>query len=169
MKEQTRDAGDPRGGRVTCWQERLKEQNIAVLGAPSRLPVEADIARTEARLKVAFPESYRTFCTEIGPGRFGDLLEIWVPWHAKGFFQSPCDIRSRLTSLMDATGGGRQSLAEKAIHFGYVVLGGPPSPRVISGRSADLFFLPSESTGVTNARSTRSTVAARRRARPRGW
>jgi hypothetical protein len=129
------------------WRDRLAEQRITVRGSPSRLPVEADIARTEARLKVALPTSYRTFCTEIGPGRFGDLLEVWVPWHVKGFFESPRDIRARLTSLMDATGGGRQSLSEKAIQLGYVMLGAPPSPRVISGRCADLFFLPSEPTG----------------------
>jgi hypothetical protein len=132
---------------VTTWQERLQQQGIANTGAPpARLPVEADIAKTEARLKVRFPESYRSFCTEVGPGRFGDLLELWVPWHAKGFFDSPRDIRARLTTLVDASGGTRQSLEEKAIHIGYVVLGAPPIPRVISNRSAELFFLPSEVT-----------------------
>lgn len=131
---------------MTTWYDQLQQQGITVLGAPARLPVEADLARTEARLKLRFPESYRRFCTEMGPGRFGDLLELWVPWQAKGFFDSPRDIRVRMTTLVDASGGPRQSLTEKAIQFGYVALGAPPIPRVISNRSAELFFLPSEAT-----------------------
>jgi hypothetical protein len=131
---------------MVTWHDLLQRHGIAVLGTPARLPVEADLAKTEARLKIRFPESYRSFCTELGPGRFGDLLELWVPWQAKGFFESPQDIRARLTSLVDASGGTRQSLTEKAIHFGYVVLGAPPIPRVISNRSAELLFLPSETT-----------------------
>jgi hypothetical protein len=131
---------------VVAWHDLLQQHGIAVLGTPARLPVEADLAKSEARLKIRFPESYRRFCTELGPGRFGDLLEIWVPWQAKGFFESPQDIRARLTSLVDASGGTRQSLTNRALHFGYVVLGAPPIPRVISSRSAELFFLPTEPT-----------------------
>ncbi|MBU8899852.1 SMI1/KNR4 family protein [Corallococcus sp. M34] len=131
---------------MSPWPEVLKQHGVAVLGAPARLPVEADLARTEARLKVTLPESYRRFCTEVGPGRLGDLLELWVPWHARGFFDSPRDIRSRLSSLVDASGGARQSLPGKAIQLGYVLLGGPPAPRVISASSAELFWVPDEPT-----------------------
>ncbi|RKG84535.1 SMI1/KNR4 family protein [Corallococcus terminator] len=128
------------------WHDQLQQQGITVRGPLTRLPSEEDLTQTESRLKLRFPESYRRFCTELGPGRLGDLLEIWVPWHTKGFFDAPRDIRTRLGSLVDASGGTRQALKEKAIQFGYVVLGAPPIPRVINNRSAELFFLPSETT-----------------------
>ncbi|MFY0522373.1 SMI1/KNR4 family protein [Archangium gephyra] len=131
---------------MTDWYTSLRQAGITVLGAPTRLPVEEDLARTEARLKARLPESYRRFCTELGPGRFGDLLEIWVPWHAKGFFDSPRDIRDRLTSLVDASDGKRQAVTQKALQIGYVVLGAPPIPRLINNLSAELFLLPSEPT-----------------------
>ncbi|ATB50843.1 SMI1/KNR4 family protein [Corallococcus macrosporus] len=128
------------------WHDWLEQQGIAVLGAPARLPSEEDIDKAEARLKVRFPASYRRFCTELGPGRLGDLLEFWVPWPVKGFFDVPRDLRARLSVVKDASGGGRQAVTEKAIQIGYVVLGGAPIPRVISNRSAELLLLPSEPT-----------------------
>lgn len=130
---------------MATWAELFGQHGIELRGdAPATLPQEADLARTEQRLKVKLPESYRSFCTELGPGRLGDLLDVWVPWHAKGFFQSPTEIGSRLKALKDASGKPRTSLEGKAVQFGLVAFGSPPVPRPISGKCAELFFAVSE-------------------------
>jgi hypothetical protein len=127
------------------WLEQLEQQQIAALGKALRLPVEEDLARSEKRLKVRFPESYRSFCLEVGPGRFGDMLEIFVPWPVKGVF-TPQNIRDRLSSFVDATGASQRAIGDKAIHIAYLVLGDPPVPRPISNQSGEVFFLPDEPT-----------------------
>jgi hypothetical protein len=127
------------------WQQRLQDCGIVSLGVAPRLPEEPDLAAAEKRLKVRLPDSYRTFCTEIGPGRFGDFLEIFSPWRFKGTFV-PQNIASRLSPHVDATGRPPRDLGKTAIHFGYLVWGAPPVPRVISNQSAEVFFLPGEPT-----------------------
>lgn len=121
----------------------LQRENVAILGQPERLPREEDFSDLEKRLKIRFPESYRSFCLELGPGRFGDLLEIIAPWPAKGFFK-PCNIRSRLDPFIDAAGVTNRVIGDRAIQFGFLVFGDPPVPRPICNQSGDLFFLPSE-------------------------
>jgi hypothetical protein len=132
---------------MVAWADFFRQHGIELRGdAPAALPQDSDLEKTEQRLKVKLPESYRAFCKEIGPGRLGDLLDIWVPWHAKGFFQAPVEIGSRLKEFKDGNGKPRTSLEGKAIQLGLVVLGAPPIPRPISGKCAELFFAISEPT-----------------------
>jgi len=133
---------------MTTWKEQLDQCGIQWRGPPpGPLPTEADLAAAEMRLKAHFPASYRSFCTEIGPGRLGDLLEIIVPWNARGFSATPRNIQRDLTSFVDASNGARTRLTGKAIQIGVVILGPGPVPRPFTDQCGPLFFAASEPAG----------------------
>ncbi|MCY1074096.1 SMI1/KNR4 family protein [Archangium lansingense] len=132
---------------MTTWKEHLDQCGIQWRGAPpGPLPTEVELAAAEERLKVTFPASYRSFCTEIGPGRLGDLLEIIVPWNVKGFLATPRGIHRDLASFVDASNGSRTKFTGKAIQIGVVVLGPGPVPRPFTDQCGPLFFAASEPT-----------------------
>ncbi|MBJ6764623.1 hypothetical protein JGU66_27965 [Myxococcaceae bacterium JPH2] len=126
------------------WPEVLKPHGIAALGTPVRLPVDADHARTEARLKEKLPERYRRFCTELGTG------ETWWSCGFPGTREA-----SSIPPATSTRGSPRGSTRAEArashcratpSNWGMRSSGGPPAPRVVGASSAELFLVPDEPT-----------------------
>lgn len=127
------------------WRDELQRRGVDVPDAKAPLPDVSLFDEAERRLKVTFPPSYRAFCLELGPGRLGDLVELWAPSPVRGFFNVPDKLRRRpyTATVTDASNGQSCALDEAAVQIGLLMLGAPPPPRVISGRCAELFFVAS--------------------------
>ncbi len=68
------------------WREKIEERGFEIRimqGAKqAEIPTSRQLDEAERELGIRFPESYRTFCSELGPGEWREDIQIGAPFES---------------------------------------------------------------------------------------